>query len=227
MNSFNRYVLPYLCMLAITLINMQNLPAVAATINTADRFQKTITNAPMVVAYVYDSGCADCNKDEKKCRKATIKKNIDIIRATSKNGRYANADIKFITADANKGSLSCLDRWYNLGNTDNFLFFKKGKVASDVLFGDIERDDLESRIENNWQDDINGILGDKEEERKLRIAENRAAWAYWGTGYWFGCGNGCYGTGYWGGCGAPYNWGCDWNGCGRGPYFGCNVGYYC
>lgn len=200
------------------------LHAVTGSVNTRDRFQKTITKSPFVVAYVYDSCPAD-EQQSKRCRNQEIKKNLDILNATSKDGRYANAEIKFISADTHKGSLQDLSCWYNLDHQDNFLLFQKGKTVPERLSGPIARADLEELIEQTWNNQINGILADKEEERKLRIAEQRAAWAYWGTGYWFNCGLGCYGNcGY--GC-APYNWGCNWGCGGRGPFFGCNVGYYC
>jgi hypothetical protein len=189
----------------ITCLSMfGKLYAPVAVPSSINRFNNSIIKSPFAVAYLYDSA-AICSafdaQEQRSCRKERqehIKQNSTIMRSSSKDGRYMNADINFLLVNLQKSGLCKLRERYNLSDSDNFLFFYKGKLLPKSLTGPIDRADLEQLIEDHWHEEINGILAEKLEEHKRRLAEERASYSYYGMGpYW----------------GYPYSWGCPWNGC--------------
>lgn len=193
-----RFTLTCLCL-------MHKVYAPVVTPASVDRFNISITRSPLTVAYLYDSTaiCKEFSElpEKRSCevaRKNAIKQNSSVMRITSKDGRYMNANINFLLVNLHKDNLGALKNRYNLSDSDNFLLFYKGKVVKNNLQGTIARADLDQLIENTWHEKINGILAQKAEDLKQRLAEDRARNAYWGPGpYW----------------GYPYSWGCGWNGC--------------
>lgn len=184
---------------------MHRAYAPVVTPTSVDRFNTSITRSPLTVAYLYDSTaiCKDIAEfsEKRSCqeaRKNAIKQNSSVMRISSKDGRYMNADINFLLVNLNKDNLCELKNRYQLSDSDNFLLFYKGKAVDNGLTGTIARADLDQLIEDTWHEKINGILSQKAEDLKQRLAEDRARNAYWGPGpYW----------------GYPYTWGCGWNGC--------------
>jgi len=198
--------------------------SIVTPIRSLDRFNHTIINEPLVVAYLYQSepNCietgADCTKEYRQERKRQIANNHAVLKALSRDGRYQAAGINFIQANLSKNHLCDLQQTYQVSDEDSLLLFDKEKSVDTVLTGKFNRADVEALIEGQWKKKIDIILKQQAEERRERRADMQARALTWGTGpYW------CWPYGF-GGCGA--------NGCWGGPcrgYVGFNVGFggYC
>jgi hypothetical protein len=201
--------------LSIVLLVTGLLHAHVTPIKTLDRFNHTIINEPLVVAYLYDDmtnqTCSD--KQERHQRKQEINKNLAVLKAVSRNERYFAPGIRFLQANLDKNCLDELKNTYHLTDHDSLLLFDKETALDSVLTGNFNRSQVENFIEDQWQEKIDTILKQQAEERKQRLAELRANQAYWGTGpYW------CW----------PYGFGgCGWNGCWAPcrPYIGFGFGF--
>lgn len=176
------------------------LQAIITPIKTLDRFNRTIINQPLVVAYLYESE-PHCMRKE---RKQVIAKNNAVLKAISRDGRYQAAGIDFVTTNLSKDHACGLKQEYDIRDQDSLLLFAKEEVVPTQLTGTFNRAEVENFIESQWGDKIETILKAQEQERKQRLAELKASYAYWGTGpygppvgYWGGYGGyGGYGGGY-------------------------------
>lgn len=185
--------------------------SIVTPIRSLDRFNHTIINEPLVVAYLYN---AEGTKEYRQERKRQIANNHAVLRALSRDGRYQAAGINFIQANLSKNNLCDLQQTYHLNDEDSLLLFDREKSVDKVLTGKFNRADVEDLIEGQWKKKIDIMLKQQAEERRERRADMQARALTWGTGpYW------CWPYGF-GGCGA--------NGCWGGPcrgYVGFNVGF--
>lgn len=189
--------------LSITLMIVP-LYAPVTPINSIDRFDQQVTRNDMVVAYLYQPA-------QEKCDKKELKKQLDAFKTVSRQGRYQDTGIKFMSANLAKDGLCVLETRHDLQADNNFLLFYKGDREEDLITGRQTPGDLEAFIENSWGGTIDDILKEQEEERKRIEAQQRLAYAYWGPSW--GCGYGCgYGCGWgdvWGG--PCFSAGCYWS----------------
>lgn len=174
------------------------------SVESPNRFNKELSRGDLaVVFFYYDSRCT--KKD--KCARQALSNLKSIVKDVSQVSEYREADMGFIAINSATDNSWFYD--YNLSKQPTIILFKNGVPLTQRLTGEFNYSELRSFIDESFGSDIDTIIKDNREERRLRAQE---AAAYW--------------TPYWGYYGWPYYWNTPyWGGCGRGVYFGVGCGY--
>jgi hypothetical protein len=204
------------------------------SVRSAYAFDRAITRASFAIVYFYRSKlCIESTDDKSECKTITrcyneiTRHNRMVLKTVSNRYRYKMADVQCIVVDVSKSDTDDLMRQYQVGNDEQFLFFRHGHVeeCAPCLSGKIERITIENTVEDLWQSELDEIIQKKEDVRRQQADERRMAHAWWWSsgGYPFPCGYSGWGCGYpyYGGCYGYYG-----GGCGRG-YVGFGFGFGC